>query len=72
MDSKNKLTDHFKIHCPGIICWCTCLGVFIKVAVVDFESGQVLSPVTIKVEEESWTIGELKKFLKSVSIAILS
>ena len=43
-----------------------CLGVSVKVLVVDIETDQVLPPVTIRTERD-WTVGELKKFLRSVS-----
>ena len=43
-----------------------CLGVSVKVLVVDLESDQVLPPVTVRAEQD-WTVSELKKFLRSVS-----
>ena len=46
------------------ICWC--LGVSVKVLVVDLEMDQVLPPVTVQAEQD-WTIGQLKKLLRFVS-----
>ena len=38
--------------------------------VVDLESDQVLPPVTVRGEQD-WTVAELKKFLKSVSVVLI-
>ena len=43
-----------------------CLGVSVKVLLVDLENDQVMPPVTVRGEQD-WTVAELKKFLKSVS-----